>query len=1745
MKGVRVKVASFRTTVLVVVLSGLPTGLTWAATNTRADIADGKQLDKINSFNIGPYQTEHRSAYSNLEFPTVTQAGSRRSSVGSAQSPNAGIGVGVSVDLTWDDAQWNWGAGRRIDHWWNGAMDETMEASVHFAYTDMPDSVTGYPYSTTGYNVYDAVVTSGNWPRGQDIGCDLQAADTMGAASSVSLAITANGRAVISSLAQHFRSYPSGTRLYDNFIYYQGAEFNCTYDPRSNLNVTWVDSTVYRPLMMQNTYGTYSRDPQVATQWDGTNTIVHLLLGERSASSTDLSGDDYVTGLGYYTWTYFRKVGSTSAGTWSSGKIIDSIWFPWTEIAAAPYPNSGVAVVYTNPSYYGALLDNGYDLDVWCRESYDRGVTWYAAYSVTDYQNAIAGHPNHFTAWLEAGCMFDSEGDLHVYWTAKPTSADPYFDGYDWQGFDQNLYHWEKTNDGGTPGLGDAIKVANGTFMDYDMLTGSMNTYVCGFGGDNVGYLGWITMGECDNKLYLVWSQIHERANRFPWRDASTQPAPGVLDDCSYSGNRMAMANWELMMSVASMSSSTLWDNARNITNTYTPNCGLAGDPEAERLCGSEWKPSLERQALDETGLSLTWPAASVVDLTPEGQPAYAGGRYLNMEYMDDQFPGPAFWGSQTNPPGTENSMKWIRLACVEPIEASQIAVYPESIEWPEWVELGTSKNFTITVVNNGNVTLNVVEIGTAGGSWLDVSQHPTLGSPFTVTSGVVRTRTFDLIVNAAALSQNQWLDGQIWLKSDAANIDSMPLLVHVLAAANVENIRWDTVTTHQNMFDPFFEPVGACVALAVGNNGEFGWGAGSSGRVNLDYSESGLECGTRERDAFYLASATPFTIMATNSSGTGSELTQVTNDPNQADETGFDPTPYMTITGGQTASGKYDSVYTGKFVNRDTTIAMERIVYGPRSATPQSSTLNFVVALTKVYSADGAAHNHVTVGNVCDWDVPSDSAPYNTTGISSAGFLYVQGTDTVGHTACQQNVTRYATEAFGGGYTKAQYNADQCTNDPNAYFGVNAASQLIMVDTTHYRNGTPLVPAQPNPTLWWDITSVPGLNADAMSQDQALWLTYKQDYNLIASDTLYYWTVLSTVRNGSLADLESQVAYAKTWYRETVRGCEIGCCNERVGNSNGDGGEMPTIGDISVMIDAKFITSACIESGLGANIKCLGEADMNLSGGSNPACCDITLVDISMLVDDLFLTREPPYVRNLCASDQIKRTEESLARPYLGVISIDDVSNQISPTQLRAGSTHTVSLRYDFRGLTGPYRWQTSNAYEVYSPDGADWVDLLRGDGPLMTTLGQNVARFRKYYTSTDNGVHYTRTAANGAVQPGGSSNSNSRAAYSIVVVDVDGTDGFVGGVSNGIAVTLEFQTRLADVGRHMCIDTTNSCDMVAWEWASASQADYPQWDNGLGVSGPRCFELVDSLLAPLGDADITREAECAHVGNIGSSGNDGARVFPSGDGSSGGIRTQLENVLLDNAGDGIHFKLHGYVSEPGKSELSGITTLQEVGMAGVTNVNGQIQITANFNPIGDPNVEFRAWVLAANLMTGLASVPGGGVIAQGTAVSGSASVVNVSQLANNPPSFSIRFDRPVQFTLATNPPVQLAGDEIHLVATNATSSIAGLGPADVTGEYIGWFGMCGIKTDACCLGFVGNANMDPTDAVTIGDISVLIDNLFISGVPLNCLEEADVNRSGTLLDPPLGPEDITIGDISILIDHLFVSQLAVSLCP
>ncbi len=78
------------------------------------------------------------------------------------------------------------------------------------------------------------------------------------------------------------------------------------------------------------------------------------------------------------------------------------------------------------------------------------------------------------------------------------------------------------------------------------------------------------------------------------------------------------------------------------------------------------------------------------------------------------------------------------------------------------------------------------------------------------------------------------------------------------------------------------------------------------------------------------------------------------------------------------------------------------------------------------------------------------------------------------------------------------------------------------------------------------------------------------------------------------------------------------------------------------------------------------------------------------------------------------------------------------------------------------------------------------------------------------------------------------------------------------------------------------------------------------------------------------------------------------------------------------------------------------------------------------------------------------------------------------------------------------------------------------------------GLIRMGCCLGQVGDVNGVDGDEPTLADITMLIDHLFISGIALPCVTEADANQSGGLT-PVLN--DISLGDVFVLIDYLFIS--------
>ncbi len=77
-----------------------------------------------------------------------------------------------------------------------------------------------------------------------------------------------------------------------------------------------------------------------------------------------------------------------------------------------------------------------------------------------------------------------------------------------------------------------------------------------------------------------------------------------------------------------------------------------------------------------------------------------------------------------------------------------------------------------------------------------------------------------------------------------------------------------------------------------------------------------------------------------------------------------------------------------------------------------------------------------------------------------------------------------------------------------------------------------------------------------------------------------------------------------------------------------------------------------------------------------------------------------------------------------------------------------------------------------------------------------------------------------------------------------------------------------------------------------------------------------------------------------------------------------------------------------------------------------------------------------------------------------------------------------------------------------------------------------------SCCTGpSVGNVDGSADNLITMGDLVVLIDHMFITLEPLVCLDESNVDLSADGL--------VTMGDLTVMIDALFISLTPLPPCP
>jgi hypothetical protein len=229
----------------------------------------------------------------------------------------------------------------------------------------------------------------------------------------------------------------------------------------------------------------------------------------------------------------------------------------------------------------------------------------------------------------------------------------------------------------------------------------------------------------------------------------------------------------------------------------------------------------------------------------------------------------------------------------------------------------------------------------------------------------------------------------------------------------DVRPTTWDTISTD-------------CVDLAIGNNGNIGHNTPGAA---MDYVSSG-DCDPSAETYIFDGSV----IVAYDPAGPAVAHHSMMGEQNFTLVDNLTPT-VPTIT-----TSDYDHFQTGAMVTRDSALAVEMDWWAPKD----NSDCDFVVQHIRTYSYDGAPHNNLYIGDIIDWDIPSDAGASNDGGYDSLyNLIYQQGVEAGG--GCQSNSARYGGMALLGWYL----NGDTCKIDSVPMYG--AFARLISDDIWAY----------------------------------------------------------------------------------------------------------------------------------------------------------------------------------------------------------------------------------------------------------------------------------------------------------------------------------------------------------------------------------------------------------------------------------------------------------------------------------------------------------------------------------------------------------------------------------------------------------------------------------------------------------------------------------------------------------------------
>ena len=347
-----------------------------------------------------------------------------------------------------------------------------------------------------------------------------------------------------------------------------------------------------------------------------------------------------------------------------------------------------------------------------------------------------------------------------------------------------------------------------------------------------------------------------------------------------------------------------------------------------------------------------------------------------------------------------------------------------------------------------------------------------------------------------------------------------------------------DVCDIAENVYDTVSS---ACLDLIVSNFGNYA--NQGQGFVNMDFG--GVDCAL---NSVYLYDGSPV-ITYIDGVDTVAYVAMFGH-------SAFIPSADLNLTISTVTTADYDKFESGTMLTLNFDIGVENIWWAPKAA----DSCNFVIQLTKVYSVDGLSKNGLTIGTAQDWDVPTDaSASGNIGGFNiTNSTIYQQGIETNPGVGCQDNDTRFSGQLYLGYAVNDALSVDTVSPPYNGYTASNP--------TYVYPSGG-FVPGE----LYQLMNSTTGLAPSATVEDQHQVMTFVTNFNLNGSDTMFFYTALFSILDGSPSDVGITSVKAEKWFYDHILGVSGSGCVGIRGNVDNDPGEQIDIGDLVYLVGYSF----------------------------------------------------------------------------------------------------------------------------------------------------------------------------------------------------------------------------------------------------------------------------------------------------------------------------------------------------------------------------------------------------------------------------------------------------------------------------------------------------------------------------------------------------------------------------------------------